>query len=107
GETLAGVAAASGVGLARLLSVNGWTGATATPRGTLVRIPMPATRADVAGSAETAPAAASVPPPEPATVGAAKAPPRAPVEPVSERQTANRDALLPAASPSGNSDTTD
>ena len=38
---------------------------------------------------------------------AAKAPPRAPDEPVSERQTANRDALLPAASPSGNSDTTD
>ena len=104
GETLAGVAAASGVGLARLLSVNGWTGATATPRGTLVRIPMPATRADVAGSAETAPAAASAP--EPATA-AAQAPPRAPDEPVTERQTANRDALLPAASPSGNSDTTD
>ncbi len=34
-------------------------------------------------------------------------PARPPSEPVSERQTANRDALLPVASPTGNADTTD
>jgi membrane-bound lytic murein transglycosylase D len=112
GEALAGVAAASGVGLARLLAVNGWTGTTPTPRGTLIRIPMPATRADAGGAAETASASAAAAQPRPpdalpAAAPAAQAPPRAPDEPVSERETANRDALLPAASPSGNSDATD
>jgi membrane-bound lytic murein transglycosylase D len=96
---------------------------------------MPATRADVAGAAETASTVPATPPPkppaiaaaapppkppagaipapvsqsipEPETAAVAQAPPRAPDEPVTERQTANRDALLPAASPSGNSDTTD
>jgi membrane-bound lytic murein transglycosylase D len=50
--------------------------------------------------AETVPAPATASP-------AAEKVARAPSEPVSERQTANRDALLPAASPTGNADTTD
>jgi membrane-bound lytic murein transglycosylase D len=125
GETLAGVAAASGVSLARLMAANGWTGEHAVARGDVVRIPMPASRAEMAGAppalaavspnpsgpspAETLPAplADTVPPPaasapSPSEVKAAR-PPR---EPVSQRQTSNKDALLPVASPTGNSDTT-
>ncbi len=129
GETLAGVAAASGVSLPRLLAANGWTSATSVARGEVVHIPMPASRADVAGGGaavvaaapEASPASApalasagvlpdpvsnSVPAPTASLPVQAKVehPPR---EPVSERQTANADALLPAASPAGNSDTTD
>jgi len=125
GETLAGVAAASGVSMARLLAVNGWTSAHAAARGDVVRIPMPASRAEMAGGAAAlaaispspsgispaealpAPVAAAVPPPaasppSPAEVRAA----RPPSEPVSQRQTSNKDSLLPVASPTGNSDTT-
>jgi membrane-bound lytic murein transglycosylase D len=146
GETLAGVAAASGVSLARLLAVNGWTGEHAAARGDVVRIPMPASRAEMAGGppvlaavspsasvvspnpsgvspspsgaspnpsgfsaaeALPAPVADAVPPPavsapSPAEVKAA----RPPSEPVSQRQTSNKDSLLPVASPTGNSDTT-
>jgi membrane-bound lytic murein transglycosylase D len=131
GETLAGVAAASGVSLARLLATNGWTGAHAIERGDVVRIPMPASRAEMAGGTPAlaavspspsgispaeplpapaplpAPVADAVPPPaasapSPAEVKAA----RPPSEPVSQRQTSNKDSLLPVASPTGNSDTT-
>ena len=127
GETLAGVAAASGVSLPRLLAANGWSSTTAVARGELVRIPMPASRADVAGGGVAAaapespssaapaspvaavlpdPVANSVPPPAATPPAQAKAE-RTPREPVSERQTANTDGLLPAASPTGSSDTTD
>jgi len=132
GETLAGVAAASGVSMARLSAANGWTGAHAIARGDVVRIPMPASRAETAGGAAAvaavtpsppelspnpsalspaealpAPVADTVPPPavsapSPAEVKAA----RPPSEPVSARQTSNKDSLLPVASPTGNSDTT-
>jgi membrane-bound lytic murein transglycosylase D len=132
GETLAGVAAASGVSLARLLAANGWTSQHAAARGDLVRIPVPASRAEMAGgppalaavspgpsevppnpsglsaaAALPAPLADAVPPPaasapSPAEVKAA----RPPSEPVSQRQTSNKDSLLPVASPTGNSDTT-
>jgi membrane-bound lytic murein transglycosylase D len=132
GETLAGVAAASGVSMARLSAANGWTGAHAIARGDVVRIPMPASRAETAGGgaavaavtpsppelspnpsalspaeALPAPVADTVPPPavsapSPAEVKAA----RPPSEPVSARQTSNKDSLLPVASPTGNSDTT-
>ncbi len=123
GETLAGIAAASGMSLSRLLAANGWTSASAAARGTLVRIPMPTSRAEtdstatrVAGNADSgdsatraepvtslpAPVADEVPPP----VAAARKPAPPPREPVSERQT-NENALLPVASPTGGSDTTD
>jgi membrane-bound lytic murein transglycosylase D len=125
GETLAGVAAASGVSLARLLAANGWTSAHTIARGDLVRIPVPASRAEMAGGALAlaavppspsgvspaealpAPVADAVPPPaasapSPAELKAA----RPPSEPVSQRQTSNKDSLLPVASPTGNSDTT-
>jgi membrane-bound lytic murein transglycosylase D len=146
GETLAGVAAASGVSLARLLAANGWTGQHTAARGDLVRIPVPASRAEMAGGPPAlaavsgspsavspnpsevspspsgasptpsgfsaaqplpAPLADAVPPPalnapSPAEVKAA----RPPSEPVSQRQTTNKDSLLPVASPTGNSDTT-
>jgi membrane-bound lytic murein transglycosylase D len=108
GETLAGIAAASGMSLSRLLAANGWNAAHTAARGDSVRIPLPAARAegasgapalvaDIAAAAEEAPAA---PPP---VVEKPAAPPN---EPVSERQT-DSNALLPVAAPSGNSDTTD
>jgi membrane-bound lytic murein transglycosylase D len=77
GETLARLAAASGVTLSRLLAANGWTHAHSPARGELVRIPMPVSRAEVAGtSIETAVPLAANPsaaatgtaaPPQPAT----------------------------------------
>jgi membrane-bound lytic murein transglycosylase D len=117
GETLAGIAAASGVSLNQLLAANGWSGTRELARGEVVHIPVPASRAEasVAGAATPATpatavvAATTVPPalvlpeaqPEPPI---ARPPP--PKEPVSERQ-AESTALLPAAAPSGNADTTD
>jgi membrane-bound lytic murein transglycosylase D len=130
GETLAGVAAAGGVSLPRLLAANGWSSTTIVARGELVHIPMPASRADgagggglVAAATPESPPAASLPlatttavvlpdpvansvPPPAATPQAQPKAERPPREPVSERQTANTDALLPAASPTGSSDTT-
>jgi membrane-bound lytic murein transglycosylase D len=127
GETVAGMAAVGGVSVARLLAVNGWTNAVTPARGDLIRIPMPASRADVAGPAAAAvagmvpaslanaggakaasavlPAPVSQSIPEPTAV--AEDAPRPPAEPVSERQTANSNALLPVSSPTGNSDATD
>jgi len=115
GETAATIAAASGVSLSRLLAANGWSADRTATRGETVRIPQPASRAEAAGAvpaaappaavATAAPAglpelpADSVPPPAAKSV-------RAPKEPVSERQTEG-EALLPAAAPSGNPDTTD
>jgi membrane-bound lytic murein transglycosylase D len=63
GETLAGIAAASGVSVARLLAANGWSGAHAVARGELVRIPLPATRAEASGQAPAS-VAANLPPPK-------------------------------------------
>jgi membrane-bound lytic murein transglycosylase D len=115
GETLASIAAASGVTLNRLLAANGLSNTRELARGETVRIPLPASRAE--GSAAAAAAAATSAPSE--ALPAAEAPaaaaeatpalarlPPPPKEPVSERQ-AESTALLPAASPSGNGDTTD
>jgi membrane-bound lytic murein transglycosylase D len=125
GETLAGIAAVSGVSVNRLLAANGWSGARELARGDVVRIPMPASRAEIGGAAPAilaaadAAAAAPVPTAEAAAVAQAPSPvaetppatviahvPPPPKEPVSERQ-AQSAALLPAASPSGNGDTAD
>jgi membrane-bound lytic murein transglycosylase D len=139
GETVAGVAAASGVSVSRLLAANGWNSTHTPARGDMVRIPAPATRAEISGGAavsvaaapsvtaapsvaaaapapssgtsETAalpaPVAASVPPPAATTPStAAEKVPRPPKEPVSARQTESN-SLLPVASPTGSSDTTD
>jgi membrane-bound lytic murein transglycosylase D len=118
GETLAGIAAASGMSLPRLSGANGWNTGHAVARGDVVRIPLPPTRAELAGEAPAAAvlaenaAAAGAPqatpaptPPEPVLVPPAPvAPP--PREPVSARQTESA-ALLPAGPPTGSSDTTD
>ena len=133
GETLAGIAAASGVSLNRLLAANGWSGTHAVARGDVVQIPLPASRAEGAAAPTTAPpVAAALPaptaePPQsrasapapaaqaarlPAPLAEAVPPPAAvrvappPPEPVSQRQT-DRNALLPVAAPTGSSDTTD
>jgi membrane-bound lytic murein transglycosylase D len=133
GETPASIAAASGVALSRLLAANGWSGTRELARGEVVRIPMPASRAEAAAPgaataaiaapaitapatatpAKGAPAAAAAPPAmaaaapveAPAEAAIARLPPP-PKEPVSERQ-AESTALLPAAAPTGNTDTTD
>jgi membrane-bound lytic murein transglycosylase D len=124
GETWAGIAAASGVALNRLLAANGLSATRELTRGELVRIPLPASRADgsapaiaaaAATAAAAAPPAAALPAVEapgapaastaaaPSSIARLPPPPR---EPVSERQ-AESTALLPAASPSGNGDTAD
>lgn len=120
GETLAGIAAASGVALNRLLAANGLKAARELARGEVVRIPMPASRAEgsAAGAAAAAANAAAAPPAAalpgieapsaptatPPALAAAHEPP--PKEPVSESQ-AMSTALLPAAAPSGNGDSAD
>jgi membrane-bound lytic murein transglycosylase D len=119
GETLASIAAVSGVTLNRLLAANGLSAPRELARGETVRIPMPASRAEgsaagvvaaAAAVAATAPPAAPVPvvetPAEPVAAEPALARVPPPKEPVSERQ-AESTALLPAAAPSGNGDTTD
>jgi membrane-bound lytic murein transglycosylase D len=119
GETLASIAAASGVSLNQLLAANGWNGARELARGDVVHIPMPASRAEasrtetsVAGAATpatsvvaatTAPPALVLPEAQPEPPIASPPPPK---EPVSERQ-AESTALLPAAAPTGNADPTD
>jgi membrane-bound lytic murein transglycosylase D len=110
GETVASIAAASGVTPARLMAANGWSGSHELARGDSLRIPLPASRADTGVATPAAPvvavpalpAVASEGPAEPAV---ARLPPP-PTEPVSERQ-AESAALLPAAAPSGGSDPTD
>jgi membrane-bound lytic murein transglycosylase D len=62
GETLAGVAAVSGVSAARLLAANNWSQGHVIARGDVLRIPMPATRAEVSSGAAAEPALASNPP---------------------------------------------
>ena len=123
GETLAGIAAASGMSLPRLNAANGWNTGHTIARGDVVRIPLPPTRAEVAGEAPAAAALAenaaeagvTQPPPaatEPAATESERAPAAAapaappPREPVSARQTQSA-ALLPAGPPTGSSDTTD
>jgi membrane-bound lytic murein transglycosylase D len=131
GETLASIAAASGITLNRLLTANGLSGTRELARGEVVRIPAPASRAETLGAAPatvaatpaaappaTAPpaaaTAASAPTPAPQAPAVSEAPPvpaiaklpPPPKEPVSERQAASP-ALLPAVSPTGNPDTTD
>jgi membrane-bound lytic murein transglycosylase D len=134
GETLAGVAAASGVSLPRLLAANGWSAGHTVARGDIVHIPMPMSRAEVSSAAalaQNAPENAVPPPPPPSPeappvpVSRRPAPPPGqpavaelepapaiektsppPREPVSSRQAENA-ALLPAGPPTGTSDTTD
>jgi len=128
GETLAGIAAASGVTLNHLLAANGLATSRELTRGEAVHIPMPASRAEPSAPAAAA-AAAPIAPIEPSAPSASSAvaglrdeeapapaaeAPAAPAvvrspppkEPVSERQ-AESASLLPAASPSGNGDNTD
>jgi membrane-bound lytic murein transglycosylase D len=105
GETLASIAAASGVTLGRLLAANGLSAAHALSRGETVRVPMPASRAEgAAASVAAAATAAATSTPEASPAALVRQPP--PKEPVSQRQTESA-ALLPAASPSGNGDATD
>ena len=101
GETLASVAAASGVSLNRLLAANGWNAGHDAARGEAVKIPGPISRAEASG----APPSPAGPPPAPndSTLAGLPPPPR---EPVSERQ-AESTALLPAAAPTNNADPTD
>jgi membrane-bound lytic murein transglycosylase D len=74
GETLAGIAAASGVSLSRLLAANGWSEGHALTRGVTVRIPPPASRAEITGAAVPAVAAALPVPAAPVAAAPAAAP---------------------------------
>ena len=74
GETLASVAAASGMSLSRLLATNGWSGAHAVSRGEVIHIPLPASRAESAAGAPPEVAAASPAAPSTATMEAPRSP---------------------------------
>jgi membrane-bound lytic murein transglycosylase D len=111
GETLAGVASASGVSVARLVAANGWTGTPTLAKGDVVHIPLPASRAGAESSgAAGAPPAEAAAPPAPAETLSSEAPvaklPPPPKEPVSEKQS-EASGVLPAAAPTGGGDTTD
>ena len=56
GETLAAVAAVSGISVPRLLAANGWTSPHEIARGDIVHIPMPASRAETSGVTAPVPA---------------------------------------------------
>jgi membrane-bound lytic murein transglycosylase D len=62
-ETLATVAAASGVSLSRLLAANGWSADHAVTKGEAIRIPPPPSRAEISGGAAIV--AADLPAPAP------------------------------------------
>jgi membrane-bound lytic murein transglycosylase D len=76
GETLAGIAAASGMSVNRLLAANGWSGGHTVAKGEIIHIPMPASRAESAGGAAPLAAESSSAPPEgPTGAPVASAPP--------------------------------
>src|SRR3984885_2873843 len=88
GETLASIAAASGVSVSRLLATNGWSGAHAVTRGEVIHIPLPASRAESAAGAPPEVAAA---PPAPST--------EAPRPPALAAQSPRPHASAPEAAP--------
>jgi membrane-bound lytic murein transglycosylase D len=61
GETLAGIAGSSGMSLNRLLAANGWNNAHVANRGDVVRIPLPASRAESTEATPPAALAAAAP----------------------------------------------
>jgi membrane-bound lytic murein transglycosylase D len=79
GETLAGVAAASGVSLNRLLAANGWSAGHEAGRGESVKIPGPVSRAEAAGGAPSVAQASPEAPPAAAPTPIPVKPPAAPV----------------------------
>ena len=97
GETLATIAAQSGVSTARLLAANGWTTPPVLQRGQILRVPLPLTRAQAAradtSSLAREAAAAAPRSPLPAAPSPGVPPPVA--------------SLAPAATPTSNSDSTD
>ncbi len=137
GETLAAVAAVSGISVPRLLAANGWTGPHEIARGDVVHIPMPASRAETSGA--TAPVrrcrrgecpavataatpaasadASAAPPPgaalaalRPRRINEVPAPPAALRGAPKEPVSARQTdsaALLPAGAPTGSSDASD
>jgi membrane-bound lytic murein transglycosylase D len=64
GETLAGIAAASGMSVNRLLAANGWSAGHTVAKGEIIHVPMPASRAESAGGAAAVAAESNVAPAE-------------------------------------------
>jgi membrane-bound lytic murein transglycosylase D len=102
--------------LTQLLAANGWSPGRAVARGDTVRIPIPLSRAEIAGGPAAAAAVVAAATEASATAAAPPVAPlpqlptvtvSAPAEPVSARQI-DTTALLPVAAPTGGgSDTTD
>jgi membrane-bound lytic murein transglycosylase D len=115
-ESLEAVARRTGLPVARLLAANGWTVAPPLQKGQIVRLPPPATRADrgesqgatlAEASPHTAlPHATSPEPPPPAAPASATTAGKPVPAPLVVAQAERRPSLLPAATPSGNADTT-
>jgi membrane-bound lytic murein transglycosylase D len=96
GETMASIAAASGVSLSRLLATNGWSGAHAVTRGEVIHIPLPASRAESAAGAPPEVAAAS---PASGAESAGGAAPAATAAPPAPSTAAPRSPALAAQAP--------
>jgi membrane-bound lytic murein transglycosylase D len=99
GETLAGIAAASGVSLSRLLAANGLRSTRELARGEVVHIPMPASRAEGAGPLATA-VVVSAPEAQTATAPPAEPPAAPSAAPSAARSTAPASPAAGAASAS-------
>jgi membrane-bound lytic murein transglycosylase D len=136
-ETLAGIAAASGVSLSRLLAANGWSADHAVTKGEAIRIPPPPSRAEISGGgaavvvaelpapAASTPTALALAPGTGTAVSSPVAPAISPPAPVAEapapvlarvavapkepvsERQTDSNALLPVAAPTENSDPTD
>jgi membrane-bound lytic murein transglycosylase D len=106
GETLAAIAAASGMSLSRLLAANGWSEGHAVTRGETVRIPPPASRAEITGAAVPA-VAAALPVPAaavaaaPAAAPAVTAPPAAAPRSAAPAAATSRATVASAAATAG------
>jgi membrane-bound lytic murein transglycosylase D len=116
-ESLAAVAKRVGVPVARLLAQNGWAREPELHRGQVLRLPPPPSRATPGGEVLAGEHLPDATPPAPSPSRQAPVlaksdaatvppttPPRAPIVEESQVRTA---ALLPAATPTGNSDATD
>jgi membrane-bound lytic murein transglycosylase D len=99
GETLAGIAASTGVSVSRLLAANGWTPDHAIARGDVVRIPPPASRGEAAGAsvAGIAGVAAGVEPVLTAGTASPSAQAPAPALPAAHAAASAEPARAPAA----------
>jgi membrane-bound lytic murein transglycosylase D len=104
-ESLGAVAARLRIPVARLLAANGWSEAPELQRGQVLRLPPPPTRADGTAGPAVLADANRAPPQSTVADTPAAVPQHRSREPIAPRPAG--EALLPAATPTANTDTTD